>query len=476
MVSRETEVKAFMAAASLGDLWTLNQMVEEGTDVNTVGAHRRGALSLASEKGHAVAVAFLLRAGADVNQLDEHGTTPLGYAVEQNNVKCMLILLDAGADVNKSWRGVTPLTAAAEKGHSECLRFLIQGGADVNRWHHLIEALENGHTMCVLWLLHAGADVNEVSAMGNTPLIAAASKGHLQCVNILIQAGANVNVRNSWPGDTALTLASQGGHSQCVQILIQAGADVNQASLEVSPIMEATSYGRNRCVLLLTIAGANANEAARPLVEASAGGHSLSVEVLLRAGAGVNLMDPFHQTALIAAIGEQHVRCVYPNIYGNTSGEYARCVSLLLEAGADVNQFGYNDWHKFVGPPLALASLTCNVKAVCQLLHRGAKINVILHDLRKRRDTDSVARSRVARLLFAAGETKVFVDVVNPVKSGAESENHLQLDIKNICRRTIRKHLLHLDPHENLFIRVPRLGLKVALQRFILYDVACGDN
>ena len=470
-------MKMFMTAAAFGDLWTLRQMVAAGTDVNTIGAHRREALSLASEKSHAVAVAFLLRAGANVNQLDQQETTPLGHAVEQNHVKSMLLLLEAGADVNKSWRGVTPLTAVAAKGHSECIHFLIQAGASVNRWCHLIEAAENGHAMCVLWLLHAGADVNETSATGNTPLIAASSKGHLQCVNILIQAGANVNVRNSWPGDTALSLASQWGHYQCVHILIQAGADVNRTSFDgVSPLMEAIRHEHGRCVLLLAIAGARVNERARPLVEASAAGHLLSVEILIRAGADVNLVDPFHQAPLIASIGDQHVRSVYPNIYGNTSGEHARYVNLLLKAGADVNQFGYHDWHKFIGPPLALASLTCNVKAVCQLLHRGAKINIILHDLRKRGDTDSVARSRVARLLFAAGETKVFVDVVNPVKLGTDSENHLQLNIMNICRRTIRKHLLHLDPHENLFIRMSRFGLPTALQRFILYDVTCGDN
>ena len=118
---------------------------------------------------------------------------------------------------------------------------------------------------------------------------------------------------------------------------------------------------------------------------------------------------------------------------------------------------------------MGLASLTCNVKVVRRLLYAGAKINVALHDLRKRRDTDSVARLQVAKLLFAAGETLVFVDVGNSGNSCGETKNYLQLNMMNICRRVIRKHLLKLDPYENLFLRVPRFGLPTALQRFILY-------
>ena len=424
LVSRETDKKIFMAAASLGDLQVLHQMVARGADVNMI-VNRRGALSMAAEKGHTASLAFLLREGAVVNQLDEKGTTPLGYAVEKNHIKCMLLLLEAGADV--------------------------------------IEAAENGDAMCVSFLLQAGTDVNEIPVMGNTPLIAASSKGHFQCVEILIQAGANVNVRNYWPGDTALTLAAQGGgHYQCVHNLIQGGADVNRSSFNgISPLMEATRHGRHECVLLLTIAGANVNETARPIVEASRGGHLQSIEILVKAGAGVNLKDPFRQTALIAAIGEQHIHNVYHNIYSSTSGEHAKCINFLLEAGADANQV--------VGPPLGLASLTCNVKVLRRLLYAGAKINVALHDLRKRGDTDRVARLQVVRLLFAAGETLVFVDVGNHGYSYGETENYLQLNMMNICRRAIRKHLLKLDPHENLFVRVPRFGLSAALQRFLLY-------
>ena len=43
------------------------------------------------------------------------------------------------------------------------------------------------------------------------------------------------------------------------------------------------------------------------------------------------------------------------------------------------------------------------------------------------------------------------------------------LCLKEKCRNVIRKHLLELDPHENLFIRVPRLGLPSLLTEYLLY-------
>ena len=44
--------------------------------------------------------------------------------------------------------------------------------------------------------------------------------------------------------------------------------------------------------------------------------------------------------------------------------------------------------------------------------------------------------------------------------------------LKNLCRVAIRKHLLSVDLHTNLFARVPLLGLPATLARYLLYDIA----
>ena len=45
-----------------------------------------------------------------------------------------------------------------------------------------------------------------------------------------------------------------------------------------------------------------------------------------------------------------------------------------------------------------------------------------------------------------------------------------EMTLLNLCREAIRKHLLQMSPHENLFGRVPRLGLPSIITNYLLYD------
>ena len=84
--------------------------------------------------------------------------------------------------------------------------------------------------------------------------------------------------------------------------------------------------------------------------------------------------------------------------------------------------------------------------------------------------TKPLPQKDVAMLLYAAGEE---------VESGAFSKvpkflqfRELKMNLKHMCRQTIRKHLLKLDQHQHLFDRVPRLGLPPTLNRYLLFDVS----
>ena len=50
-----------------------------------------------------------------------------------------------------------------------------------------------------------------------------------------------------------------------------------------------------------------------------------------------------------------------------------------------------------------------------------------------------------------------------------------KLQLKHICRETIRKHLLKLDHHSNLFGRIPDLSL-TALNKCLLFHVSLDDD
>ena len=79
-----------------------------------------------------------------------------------------------------------------------------------------------------------------------------------------------------------------------------------------------------------------------------------------------------------------------------------------------------------------------------------------------------------SRLLFAAGES--LENVGESKIPDCLKFKDLQLLLKQICREAIRKHLLDLDPHSNLFCRIPRLGLPQLLNQYLLYGESLDDG
>ena len=109
----ESEQADVWSAAENGDVEALQQLVEDGADLNTGRPDdQQLPLMLATRNGHAEAVKFLLESGADVDgQGDDGGTAALaaaffGYA------DVFKALVDAGADVNLANNdGLVPTSA-----------------------------------------------------------------------------------------------------------------------------------------------------------------------------------------------------------------------------------------------------------------------------------------------------------------------------------------------------------------------------
>ena len=79
----------------------------------------------------------------------------------------------------------------------------------------------------------------------------------------------------------------------------------------------------------------------------------------------------------------------------------------------------------------------------------------------------------ILKLCFSAGQDiGSATEEVRKNLIGCESE----MCLRNLCREAIRNHLLKLDPHQNLFVRVPRLGLPAALNKYILYGMSLKDE
>ena len=271
------------------------------------------------------------------------------------------------------------------------------------------------------FLAQSGVDVNakDATRTGCTALMYAARQGSSQCLKVLLDAGADVNVKNN-VGYTALWYALDSAFEDCTDILLDAGADVSVADSSMSKLLtKAVVVENDRIVTLLLDAGADVNEGHyKPLIHAVLQSNQQYMKLLLDAGADVNAMDREGRTALLSLSLES--RCPL---------KYAK---LLLKAGANVNKTNET-----------------NSALVSHFYQR------FYHD------------KNFLELLYAAGE---LVDLPRWIQD-EEGRSGRQLSLKDLCRMSIRDHLLHLDRHSNLFIRVPKLGLPSLLARYLLYDI-----
>ena len=337
----------------------------------------------------------------------------------------------------------------------------------------LFKAVTNDHFNCVKRLIDEGADVNIVNKYGFTPVMFAAERGYVCCLNILIAAGADIDkVERNFPfvGKPALIRAAKTGNWECVSTLINAGADVN-ITLEnrFTPLMHATYMGHVKCVELLIAAGADVN------MTNTYGNTSISqiprytykaeiVEMLIKAGADVNAPDLYGQPQILSAVRK---------------GTWSH-LKFVIESGADVNAV---DLHNNTALMCAADKYNTAESDSCLrvLLQSGARINIVNKDHHnalsqhwERRRPDG----NICLLLFAAGETvkkEMIEEIENSGPEFAISKcfpGKTNLDLKHLCRDAIRNHLLHLDPHNHLFWRVPQLGLPKIITDDLVYDVS----
>lgn len=200
------------------------------------GGEMMDTLFQAAEQNNNKGVQQLIEEGVDVNAQDGEGRTALMIATYGNHVDLAKQLIDAGADVNiRDNMKNSPFLYAGAEGYMEMLKLTIAGGADpsiVNRYGGtaLIPAAERGHVDIVKLLLEeTDVDVNHVNNLGWTALMEAVilnngSEKQQKIIQILIEHGADVNIPDK-DGVTPLQHAKIKGFKEIEKILI--AADVN---------------------------------------------------------------------------------------------------------------------------------------------------------------------------------------------------------------------------------------------------------
>jgi ankyrin repeat protein len=258
----------------------------------------------------------------------------IGMAMEGNTEE-VAHAIEIGVELDELGAGGhTALMAAAYYGHKSVVKTLLEAGANPNLLSD-DDGLGAGMTALMLTagsffannrqsiaklLLANGADVNQQGLGGKTAIVyaALAGAGYRECVETLIAAGADLDLRDD-RGHTVLTMVAAAENYQMLNLLIQAGAST--AGLESIQLIQAASLGNLDRVRSLLSGKVNLDlDRGAAIGKAAAAGHTEIVELLIQAGANVNLSDRSGFTPIASAAYAGH-------------GEVVR---LLVDAGADI--------------------------------------------------------------------------------------------------------------------------------------------
>ena len=248
--------------SNIYSLGTVNLLLENGADVNSIDEYGWTALMMASKYSNTTSsletIRLLLEKGADINLINEYGSTALMMAAQYSNTTSSLetvsLLLERGADVNLAdIGGSTALMLVAQKSNTDSSKEIVRlldKGANLKltikqRWpgwpglEILMMAARYSNTdsglETVKLLLEKGADVNLANRDGWTALMMAArysnTDSDLETVKLLLAKETNINISNQ-NKDTALILAAENSNIETVKLLLENGADANVINKE----------------------------------------------------------------------------------------------------------------------------------------------------------------------------------------------------------------------------------------------------
>ena len=316
------------------------------------------------------------------------------------------------------------ICTAISRDDVEKLAVMLKEGADVNAHVKgrlsppITYCVSRGRDECLRVLLESGADINATDVYSNTALLLSAAYDRTSCMKILLKAGADVNIVSStgvFMGKSPLHVAALRGYPSCVQLLLKAGANVNAKTERTlySPLHLACQLENYDCAQVLIEAGADVNQPGRngrtALHDAGEKGRDKCVELLIKAGADVNQTDKYGNPPLFSAF------C------------FPRCVRLILLAGAHVN--------------------TTNKKGQDIFEHHAATFDRIVAWKTIRfvmRNERTIQEMKELHAIFAENEC---------------SERSVGLCLQDLCRVTIRKHLLVLDRYYSCVSQDISLGV-----------------
>lgn len=366
-------------AAQIGDLKTVQRLLDKGVDINAVDAESWTPLNLASYHGKIEVAEFLAKNGASFDIFNDKGNGPWHSATL--NAHLDIIRLFVREQLNPcvmNNAGRSPLGIASMNGHLQLGEFLLRSGARIheNSKIHteccLNIAVMAGRTEMIRLFLHGvtGSVLAEKSCRINA-LILAAALGRLEGFRLLSET-IGCDVLNE-DGLSPLIVAAAVGQREMVEYL-SLGTYLNDVVMATSSDIASDKFP---CILLprALVSGGEYHQLGTPssrqlfldsamfettsvnihgltpLIAACQTGQLWIVQLLLQHGADPNVGNRDGITPLIYAVFGGHFETVH----------------LLLEMGSDPNRPD-----KEGNTPLLYAASEADVDIIKSLLDSGA--------------------------------------------------------------------------------------------------------
>ena len=243
-----------VAAATMGNLEAVQQLILNGADVNKTNSFTRDTALLRSLYGNFPEITRLLvYSGADINAKNNYNHSPMYIALEKKQAEFIDLFLSSG--VREGLNAAYLFRASAQKNPMGVLA-MLKGGVDPNVKNEkgntpLIISASLGDVPSVQSLMAYRADVNAANNDGNTALIYAARYNHPEIIRELLkpqtmQAPLDVNMQNK-AGQTALYWGASKGYEEVVRRLLAADADPTIAAKDgLIPYMIARKNNRGQ--------------------------------------------------------------------------------------------------------------------------------------------------------------------------------------------------------------------------------------
>jgi ankyrin repeat protein len=351
-----------MIATHTGALPVVTSLLAHGADVNAATLDtKETALMWAVSDQHQDIAQALIDHHADVRASSKKGFTPLMYAARNGGVEMATLLVGAGADVNQIADGTHVLPFAIISGQDEFARFLLEHGADPNGAIDGVRALHAAAGPVDVWLedwtrRHGGGNVYSAGGGGGGRGPAPVRRAAL--VKALLTRGADANARIT----TSTMLMSYIGYP-------------TKGAFE--PFACGTGDLRGATPLWVAALAANGGvggfggDGGQQLDGTRSESSSSDVlRALLAAGADARITTNDGTTPLMVAAGLGRATFSPGLQRGRRSPNAEEAVTILLDAGAEINAVNEADFTALHGA--AFRGLDEVIKI---LVDRGANIN-----------------------------------------------------------------------------------------------------